>query len=96
MSFGCSTKRLTTADFVRKFSASKPNSLKFLSFRTSSPGSSGSKSTIFDSSVLFRGFFRYSMTSNSTSVERRISKAPRDLPHPGLWYRRILSMTDHP
>ena len=51
---------------------------------------------MFDSSVLFRGFFRYSMTSNSTSVERRISKAPRDLPHPGLWYRRIFSMTNDP
>ena len=37
------------------------------------------------------GAFRYSITSTSTPRSPRISSAPRDLLHTGLWYTRIVS-----
>jgi len=48
-------------------------------------GAPRSRSSTRPSPARSRGCFRYSTTSQLTPRSRRISNAPRDLPHTGLW-----------
>jgi hypothetical protein len=85
MSSGCSSSTSITASRVTYLLSSRPSSLKRLSLRTRSAGELGSRFRTRSRPARSRGVFRYSIASNSTPRSRRISSAPRDCPHPGLW-----------